>query len=89
MVLYPSKNTRNVNRIVHHLLNMYLYEKFIFKTASVHFSTFEKITKKYRTCTHERFFKFFVAIEVLPPTTLKKHAWSDLACSKLFLLQFS
>ena len=31
---------------------------------------------------------FFMAIEVLPPATLKKHVWSDLACSKLFLLKF-
>ena len=71
------KNTRNVNRIVHHLLNMFLYEKFIFKTASVHFSTFEKSQKTCRTCTYERYLKFFVATKVLPPTTLKKHVWSD------------
>ena len=45
-----------------------------------------KSRKTFRTCTHERFLKFFVAIEVLPFTSLKKHVWSDLACSNLFLL---
>ena len=83
MELYSLKNTRNVNRIVHHLLNMYLHEKFILSTCiyiiyltCIYMKSLfskqllrilvflRKSQKTYRTCTYERYLKFFVAIEV-------------------------
>ena len=76
-----------MNRIVHHLLNMYLYEKLFSKQFLRILVLSRKSQKTYRTCTYERYLKFFVAMEVLPPTTLKKHVWSDLARSKLLLLK--